>query len=154
MPLFYINSIKIYCFCLNSILAIKNLKNLELLNFDRNFLMEIPQELTQCTKIFQLSFDECSRLFTLPKNLFTMPMLVSASFRGCNLITIPAVVASNICHLSLYGNQLLNCVPHEIFIKFIPATTSASDFYMIDEENLNNLHEARYSVCEKKIQRN
>jgi len=129
---------------LNIISAIKNLKNLELLNFDRNFLMEIPQELTQCTKIFQLSFDECSRLFTLPKNLFTMPMLVSASFRGCNLITIPAVVASNLCHLSLYGNQLLNCVPHEIFVKFIPATTSASDFYMIDEENLSNLHEARY----------
>lgn len=124
--------------------GIKNLKNLELLNFDRNFLLEIPHELTQCTKIFQLSFDECSRLFTLPKNIFSMPKLVSASFRGCSLLTIPAIVPSNLCHLSLSGNQLLNCVPHEIFLKFIPNTLSGSEFYMTEEENLNDLHEARY----------
>ncbi|KAG5681760.1 hypothetical protein PVAND_011169 [Polypedilum vanderplanki] len=123
--------------------AIKNLSNLELLNFDRNFLLSIPVELTECKNIFQLSFDECARLFTIPKNLFTMPKLVSVSFRGCSLITLPSIVPSNICHLSILGNQTLNCVPFEIFIKFIPFTLSASEFYMIDNESLEELHDAR-----------
>lgn len=123
--------------------AIKYLKNLELLNFDRNFLTEIPQELTECTNIFQISFEECCRLFTLPKNVFQLPKLVSASFKGSNLITIPSIVPSNVCHLSINGNQLLNCIPHEVFIKFVPNSLSASDFYMIGDENLENLHEAR-----------
>jgi Leucine-rich repeat (LRR) protein len=126
-----------------SIVGIKNLKNLELFNFDRNFITEVPHEITECKNIFQLSFEECARLFSIPKNLFAMPKLVSASFRGCNLISIPSIITSNVCHLSIYGNQLLNSIPHEIFTKFIPNNLSASDFYMIDEQSLEELHAAR-----------
>lgn len=116
-------------------LAIKSLKNLELLNFDRNFIFEIPNELTECTKMFQLSFEECARLFSIPRNLLTMPNLVNVSFRGCNLVAIPSIISPNINNFLFSGNQLLNCVPHEAS-KFLEPSTSTSDFYMVNSEDL------------------
>lgn len=114
-----------------------------MLNFSGNFLTEVPDELTECKELFQLNFDECFRLFTIPKNIFTLPRLVIASFKKCSLIVIPSVVPSNLSSLSIYGNQLLNCVPQEC-LKFIPPTQCPSDFYMTDQLELETLQNARY----------
>lgn len=122
--------------------AIKNLRNLEVLNFSGNFITEAPDELTECKEIFQLNFDDCFRLFSIPKNIFTLPRLVIASFKKCSLIIIPSVVPSNLISLSIEGNQLLNCVPQEI-LKFLPPTQSPSDFYMTDQLELETLQKAR-----------
>jgi Leucine-rich repeat (LRR) protein len=123
-------------------LAIENLVNLELLNFDRNFITEIPVSLTNCSKLFQLSLEECARLFSIPKNLLTMPNLVNVSFRGCNLITIPSMISSKIENLLFSGNQLLNCVPHEA-VKYLDENISTSEFYMVDENDLETMINAQ-----------
>lgn len=114
-----------------------------MLNFSGNFLTEVPDELTECKELFQLNFDECFRLFTIPKNIFTLPRLVIASFKKCSLIVIPSVIPSNLSSLSITGNQLLNCVPQEV-LKFIPPTQCPSDFYMTDHLELETLQNARY----------
>lgn len=114
-----------------------------MLNFSGNFLTEVPDELAECRELFQINFDECFRLFTIPKNIFTLPRLVIASFKKCSLIVIPSVVPTNLCSLSIDGNQLLNCIPQEI-LKFLPPTQSPSDFYMTDQNQLQTLQNARY----------
>lgn len=118
-----------------------------MLNFSRNFITEVPNELTECRELFQISFDECCRLFIIPKNIFTLPRLVIASFKKCSLIVIPSVVPTNLCSLSIEGNQLLNCIPQEI-LKFLPSTQCASDFYLTDENELETLQNARLNeIC-------
>lgn len=111
---------------------------MQLLNFDRNFITEIPYELTHCESIFQISFEECSRLFLLPKNFLMMPSLVNVSFRRCNLFTIPSMVSPKIMNLQISGNELLNCVPSDV-IKFIDPNMTTAQFYMIEEENLTQM---------------
>lgn len=121
---------------------INKFKKLEVLKFDRNFLIEVPQEITECKELFQISFEECVRLFFIPKNIFTLPRLVFASFRKCALVVIPSIVPSHLCSLSIDGNHLLNCIPHEI-LKYLPLSQSASDFYMVENDQLESLEKAR-----------
>lgn len=119
------------------------MRNLEVLHFDRNFITEVPDEITECKELFQISFDECFRLFSIPKNIFTLPKLVIASFKKCSLITIPSVVPPNLCSLSIEGNQLLNCIPEEVIVKFLPPTQCPSDFYLTEKDELETLQHAR-----------
>lgn len=115
---------------------------MELLNFDRNFIMEIPVELTECLAMIQMSFEECSRLFTVPKNLLMMPNLVNVSFKKCNLLTVPSMVSPKIGNLLFAGNQLLNCVSYDL-AKFIEPDTKTSEFYTVSEEELGIMLEAQ-----------
>jgi len=109
-----------------------------MLNFDRNFITEIPGELTECRNIFQMSFVECARLFVLPKNLLAMPNLTNISLSGCCLFTLPSIASSSLANVLLHGNQLLNCVPHEI-AQYLPSYMTTAQFYSIEEENLEEL---------------
>lgn len=111
------------------------MKNLKLFKFDRNLITNIPNELCECDQIFQLSFEQCSSLISIPRNLLMMPHLEYASFKECNLVTVPAIVSSKITSLMLSGNVLLNCVPHEV-IKFIDPKTTTSEFYMVEQKDL------------------
>lgn len=113
-----------------------------MLTFDRNLIMAIPNELTECVKLIQISFEECSRLITLPKNILTMPNLVNVSFKKCSFFTLPSIISSKIENLLLVGNQLLNCVPHG-FAKFIEPNIDTSEFYMVNDEKLGFLLEAQ-----------
>lgn len=105
-------------------------------------ITEVPEELTECKELYQVTFDECSRLFTIPKNLFSLPRLVIASCRKCSLILVPSIIKSNLCSLTLDGNQLLNSIPEEA-LKFLAPTQSSADFYMIDKSELETLTLAR-----------
>jgi hypothetical protein len=124
------------------ILAIKNFKKLEVLKFDRNFLIELPEEIVECRELFQLSLDQCCRLFFVPKNIFILPRLVFASFRKCALVVIPSLVPLHLCSLSIDGNHLLNCIPKDV-LKFIPPSQSTADFYMVEEDQVETLKNAR-----------
>lgn len=114
---------------------IRNMKNLKLLKLDRNLITNIPNELCECDQMFQLSFEQCSGLISIPKNLLMMPHLEYVSFKGCNLVTVPAVVSSKLTSLMLSGNVLLNCVPHEV-VNFIDPKTTRSEFYMVEQKDL------------------
>lgn len=129
-------------FLLLQILEIGNLLNLELLNFGRNFLTEVPNELTSCTSLVQISFDDCSRLFSIPINLLSLPSLVNVSFENCNLITIPAMISPSVKCLRINGNFLLNCVPHEV-LNYLGPGLSTSEFYLIDDEDISQMSKAQ-----------
>lgn len=64
------------------ILEIENLKNLEGFLFDNNNVRTIPNEITRLIKIFHLSFENCSQLTKLPRNILMMPNLLHISFKG------------------------------------------------------------------------
>lgn len=99
--------------------------------------MEIPRELAECTKIFQMSFEKCERLFAMPNNILMMPNLMNASFRSCNLLTIPSMISPKVNNLMFDGNRLLNCIPYDT-AKFI-SQMSVSEFYMVEEEELSKM---------------
>lgn len=67
-------------------LEIENLASLEGFLFDRNSIKTIPIEMTRLIKIFHLSFENCSQLTELPRNILMMPNLLHISFKG-NFIT-------------------------------------------------------------------
>lgn len=116
-----------------------------MLKLDRNFLIEVPPEITECVELFQISFDECVRLFFIPKNIFTLPRLVYASFCKCALVILPSLIPSHLCSLTIDGNHLLNCIPQEV-LKFLPPLQSASDFYMVEDDQLNVLQNSRLGI--------
>lgn len=126
----------------HSFSEINKLKNLEMLNFERNFLMEIPIELTECTAMIQMSFDECSRLFSIPKNLLMMPNLRNVSFKNCSLLTLPMIASGKLENLLFSGNQLLNCIPYDL-VKFLELEIRTSEFYKVAEEELGMMLEAQ-----------
>lgn len=118
--------------------AIKNLKNLELLTFDRNFICSVPDELLDCTKIFQISFDGCSRLFSVPNQILMMPNLVNVSFRGCNLLVFPSMIPENIKGLLVSGNQLLTSIPDGV-LRFLEIGMTLAEFYGVEERDVERL---------------
>jgi hypothetical protein len=71
-----------------------------------------------------------------------MPNLINVSFRGCNLINLPSIISPKINSLLLDGNQLLNCIPHSA-MKFIDNDTSTSEFYAVNDQDLDSIINAQ-----------
>lgn len=92
--------------------------------------------------MIQMSFEECSRLFAIPKNLLMMPNLVNVSFKKCNLLSLPSMVSPRVENLLFTGNQLLNCVSYNL-AKFIELELRTSEFYMVNEDELSIMVEAQ-----------
>lgn len=130
-----------YCF-FPFYVDISHLVNLEHLNFDRNFITEIPEEFVFCTSLVQISFDDCSRLFSIPHNLLAMPSLVNVSFRNCNLITFPSIISPSVKSLRINGNFLLNNIPYEV-LEYLEPDISTSEFYLIDEKDIAQMNTAQ-----------
>lgn len=127
---------------IDSVSDIKNLKKLEFLNFDRNLITAIPNELLECENLIQMSFDGCSQLTSIPKTLLMMPNLTNASFRSCSLSELPSMVSPRIENLLFTGNHFLTCLPHEV-MRFIDPQIKTSEFYRINENQLEALKSAQ-----------
>lgn len=98
--------------------------------FARNPITQVPLALTECTEITDMSFEACTQLSIIPKNLLAMRKLRNISLKNCNLAHLPSVISQHLNSLIITGNRLMKWIPFDA----LPFLSFDTDFLDILED--------------------
>lgn len=96
---------------------IGDMTNLETLDFSKNLLTMLPNEMAKCQQLNELLFND-NQIIHIPTKLITLPKLEVFEADRCHLHYLPGCIGKMLSHVRMFNNTRLTHYP-VIYEKFL-----------------------------------